>query len=267
MAQSTTTLENPVKKRMQAGDVALGLSVRLSRSGDIARIAKATGHDFLFIDVQHSIFNLETIAHIAQTALAIDIAPVVRVRSVNDPDISMLLDNGVTGIVYPDVNNAAEARQAVNIAKFAPLGTRSVAGGYPHFDYRAVPLSQSVAQLNAACLVVCMIETVEGLKNVEEIAAVDGVDVLHVGTNDLLVQLGKPGQFDDPEIVAAQARVIQAARAHGKYAGCGGNRDVARQVQAIRNGVQFVTTQTDIGFLSAAAQQWVTGVRNGLGHA
>lgn len=265
MSCDDSTLVNPVKQRMRAGDVALGMSVRLARSGDVARIAKATGHDFIFIDVQHSIFNLETIAHMAQTALAIGIAPVVRVRSVHDPDISMLLDNGVTGIVYPDVNNAAEARQGVDTAKFAPIGKRSVSGGYPHFDYRSVPLSQSVAQLNEACLVVCMIETVEGLQHVEEIAAVDGVDVLHVGTNDLLVQLGKPGRFDDPEIVAAQARVIRAARAHGKYAGCGGNRDVERQVQAIRQGVQFVTTQTDIGFLTAAANQWVTGVRSALG--
>ena len=149
--------------------------------------------------------------------------------------------------------------------KFAPIGKRSVVGGYPHFDYRAVPLTESVPQLNDVCLLVCMIETMEGLNNVEEIAAVDGVDVLHVGSNDLLVNMGKPGKFDDPAIVAAQDRVIKAAKAHGKFAGVGGNRDVERQAAAVRRGAQFVTTQTDIGFLVAAAGEWTRGIRKALG--
>jgi staphyloferrin B biosynthesis citrate synthase len=259
-----TRLSNGVKEKMKAGGVALGMTVRLGRSPDIARIAKATGHDFIFIDTQHSIFDLETIAGITHTALAIGIEPMVRVRAIDDPDVSLLLDNGVTGIIYPDVATAAQARKAVDACKFAPIGKRSVVGGYPHFDYRPVPLSESVPQLNDACLLVCMIETLEGLENCEAIAAVDGVDVLHVGSNDLLVNMGKPGKFDDPAIVAAQDRVIAAAKAHGKIAGCGGNRDVARQVAAVRRGAHFLTTQTDIGFLAAAAAEWTQGVRKGL---
>jgi staphyloferrin B biosynthesis citrate synthase len=259
-----TKLSNSVKDTLKAGGVALGMTVRIGRSPDIARIAKATGHDFIFIDAQHSIFDLETIASIAHTALAIGIEPLVRVRGIDDPDVSLLLDNGVTGIIYPDVASAAEATKAVDTCKFAPIGKRSVVGGYPHFDYRSVPLSESVPLLNDACLLVCMIETVEGLENCEQIAAVDGVDVLHVGSNDLLVNMGKPGKFDDPAIVAAQDRVIRAAKAHGKIAGCGGNRDVERQLAAIRRGAQFVTTQTDIGFLAAAAKEWTQAVRKGL---
>jgi 2-keto-3-deoxy-L-rhamnonate aldolase RhmA len=255
---------HPLKQRLQAGEPVLGMNVRLGRSGDIARIAKTSGHDFLFIDTQHSIFNLETISHIAQTALAIGVSPLVRVKSVNDPDVSLLLDNGVTGIVYPDINTAAEARRAVEVCRFAPLGKRSVVGGYPHFDYKPVPLSASVPALDDACLLVCMIETAEGLANIEEICAVPGIDVIHMGTNDFAASIGKAGQFDDPEIVAAQARVIEVARKHGKFAGCGGNRNVERQANAIRHGALFVTTQTDISFLMASAQQWVNGVREAL---
>ena len=257
-------LANSVKQRLAAGQPALGMSVRLGRSPDIARIARATGHDFIFIDTQHSIFDLETIAHIAHTALAIGIAPVVRVRGIDDPDVSLLLDNGVTGIVYPDIGTAAQARRAVETVRFAPVGRRSVGGGYPHFDYRSVPLSEGVPQLQDATLLVLMIETVEGLGNVEEIAAVRGIDVLHVGSNDLLMDMGKPGRFDDPAISAAQDRVIAAARANGIHAGCGGNRDVGRQAEAIRRGALFVTTQTDIAFLSAAANEWTSGLRREL---
>jgi staphyloferrin B biosynthesis citrate synthase len=258
-------IKNPAKERMRAGDVALGMIVRMARSADIARIAKASGHDFIFIDGQHSLFSVETVGHIAQTALAIDVAPLVRVRSCDDPSTSVILDNGATGIIFPDVNSADDARRAVAACKFPPVGKRSVSGGYPNFDFRAVPLTQAVPALNDATLVVCMIETVEGLANVEAIAAVDGVDVIHVGCNDLLTAMGLPGQFGCPEIVAAIERIIAAAKKHGKFAGLGGERDMARQLSFIKSGVRFVTTQTDIGFLMAAANQRTAEIRKGLG--
>jgi 2-keto-3-deoxy-L-rhamnonate aldolase RhmA len=244
-------LVNPVKVRMAAGEVALGMIVRLARSGDVVRIAKSTGHDFVFIDAQHSLFSLETIGHMAQAGLGSGVAVLVRARSCDDPDISLMLDNGVAGIIFPDVNTAAEAKRAVAACKFAPIGRRSVGGGYPQFDFRPVPLAHSVRALNDATLVVCMIETREGLANVEEIAGVLGVDVVHVGCNDLLTAMGKPGAFGDPEVVAAVERVIAAASAKGKYGGLGGERDLARQLAFIKKGVRFVTTQTDIGFLLA----------------
>ena len=258
---TTQTPTNPVKALLHAGQCALGLSVRLGRSTDIARIAKTSGHDFLFIDTQHAIFDLETISNIANMAMSIGIAPIVRVRGVNDPDVSLLLDNGVTGIVFPDVNTEADARKAVQTVRFAPLGRRSVGGNYAQFDFKPVSTGDVMTRLNEATLLVCMIETTEGLANVEAIAAVPGIDVVHVGSNDLLASMGKPGQFNSPEILAAQARVIAAARANGIFAGYGGNRDVARQAEAVRAGVQFLTTWTDIAFLTSAASQWTSAVR------
>jgi len=255
---------NPAKEKLRAGEPILGMSVRMSRSADVAHVARGSGHDFLFIDAQHAVFGLETIIHIAQAADAMGIAPLVRVRGIDDPDVSLLLDNGVTGIVYPDVSTVEQARRAVEVTRFPPVGHRSVAGGYSRLDYRAVPLAEATAAMNDATMLVLMIETVEGLENVEAIAAVPGIDVLHVGTNDLLVNMGKAGQFDDPAAVQAQDRVIAACRANGIAAGCGGNRDVARQVDAIRRGARFLTTQTDVALLNAAATAWAGGVRKAL---
>ncbi len=247
-------------------DGPLGMPIRLGRSVDIVRIARATGHDFIFIDVQHAIFNLETIANLCNVALALGVAPLVRVRSVDDPDVSMLLDNGATGIVFPDVNTAEDARKAVERCRFPPVGKRSVSVGasFLQYDCKGVALGQCVPELDAQTLVVVMIETAEGLANAEAIAKVEGVDVLHVGSNDLLANLGKAGQFDDPEIIAAQDHVIGVARANGKWAGCGGNRDVARQVAAVKRGATFLTTQNDIALLMSAASAWTGGVRKGL---
>lgn len=254
----TTPAINPVKALLREGKVALGMNVRAVRSGDIARIAKSCGHDFIFIDMQHSLFSVETVGDIAQVALGCGVAPLARVRSCDDPDTSLLLDNGVTGIVFPDVNNAAEARRAVDRAKFPPIGKRSVSGGYPIFDYRPMSTADVVPALNENTLVVCMIETVQGLENVEEIAAVEGVDVIHVGSNDLLTAMGVPGTFGSPRHVAALDRIIEATLRHGKVPGVGGDRNLARQSEFIRKGARFITTNSDIAFMLAEGSR-VTG--------
>lgn len=256
--------ENPVKTMMRAGRVALGMNVRLARSGDIARIAKSSGHDFIFIDGQHSLFNLETIGHIAQAALGCGIAPLVRVRSCDDPDTSVLLDNGVTGIVFPDIGTADEARRAVSRARFPPLGRRSVVGGYTIFDYRPMSTAEVVPALQDNTLVVCMIETREGVENIDEIAAVKGIDVIHVGANDLLTAMGKPGQFGDPEGAAAIDKVIAATVRHGKIAGVGGDRNLARQTEYIRRGARFITTNSEIAFIMAEATRVTAELRRAL---
>ncbi len=264
MAQDVE-LRNPALERMRAGDVALGMLVRLGRSGDIARIARTTGHDFIFLDVQHAIYSLETIGHIAQAALGCGVAPIVRVRGCDDPDIALMLDCGATGIVVPDVSTPEHARKAVATCKFAPVGRRSVGGPCAAFDFRAVPLADSMRILNAGTLLACMIETVEGLRNVDAIAKVDGVDVLHVGCNDLLADMGKPGAFGCPEMIDAVETVMAAANANGKFSGLGGDRDTERQARFIKGGVQFVTTQSDIAFLMAEAARKTQALRGAIG--
>ncbi|MBC7781674.1 MAG: aldolase [Proteobacteria bacterium] len=262
---ATPSVPNPAKDRLRAGGVVLGMNVRLVRSGDIALIAKTTGHDFLFIDVQHSLYTVETIGHIAQVALGVGITPMVRVRSCDDPQTSVLLDNGVTGIVFPDVGSAAEAQRAVDRCRFPPVGRRSVGGGYPMFEYRPTAVADAVPALDNAVLTVCMIETRDGLEHVEEIAAVDGVDVIHVGSNDLLAALGLPGAFGCPEHLAALDRVLAAAHAHGKVAGVGGDRNLARQVEFIRKGMRFVTTNSEIAFILAEGARVTGALREALG--
>jgi 2-keto-3-deoxy-L-rhamnonate aldolase RhmA len=259
------SIPNPVKELLKAGKVALGMNVRLGRSGDIARIAKTTGHDFIFVDIQHSLFNIETIGHIAQVALGIGIAPLVRVRSCDDPDTSVLLDNGVTGIVFPDVSTADEARRAVNRAKYPPIGKRSVSGGYPIFDYRPMNTADSVPALQDNTLVVCMIETKEGLENIDEICAVPGIDVIHVGSNDLLTAMGRPGTFGSPEHIAALDKVIAACKKHGKVPGVGGDRNLARQAEFIRKGMHFITTNSEIAFILAEGTRVTTELRKAIG--
>jgi 2-keto-3-deoxy-L-rhamnonate aldolase RhmA len=262
---SQPRLTNPALERLRADKPALGLSVRLSRSPDIVRIAEASGHHFLFVDTQHAVFNAESIANIASTALGSGVACVVRVRSVNDPDVAVLLDAGVTGIVFPDVNTAEDAKEAVNLCRFAPIGRRSSSSAYPHFGFLSTPRDVTPKLLDESCLVACMIESPEGMENLDAIAAVPGIDVIHLGANDLLARIGKAGQFGGPESLAAQEQVIAATRRNGIYAGLGGDRDVAGQARCIQRGMRFLTTQSDLSLLLAAATKWTSDVGALLG--
>jgi 2-keto-3-deoxy-L-rhamnonate aldolase RhmA len=251
-------MKNAVKEMMKDGKVALGMIARVARSGDIARIAKTTGHDFVFVDGQHALYSVETTGHIAQAALGCGVVPMARVRSCDDPDTQVILDNGIMGIVFPDINTAAEAKRAVDRCKFPPIGKRSVSGSYTMFDFRPVSTGDAVKAINDATLVVCMIETQEGLDNVDAIAAVEGVDVVHVGSNDLMTSLGQPGAYGSPTHLAALDKVFAAAKKHGKIPGVGGDRNVARQVEFIKKGARFLTTNSDIAFMTAEASR-VTG--------
>ncbi len=244
---------DPVMRRLHANEFAIGMLIRLARSGDVVRIAKASGHDFVFLDIQHALYSRETIAAMAQVALGCNISLLVRVRSCRDPDMASMLDCGATGIVVPDVNTADEAREAVRVCKFAPIGRRSLMTGYPIFDYKPMPPAEAVGILNANTLLICMLETREGIANAEEIAAVPGVDVVFVGMTDLLADMGKPGQFGDPEVMQAAEKAIRAARQNGKHAGAGGDPDPVRRLEFIRQGARFFTLNSDSSYLMAAA--------------
>jgi 2-keto-3-deoxy-L-rhamnonate aldolase RhmA len=235
--------------------------VRLGRSGEIVSIAKTSGHDFIFIDTQHALYSLETIGHMAQAGLGAGIATLVRVPNSDDPDIGKLLDCGVSGIVVSDVSNAEQARKAVKAVRFPPRGTRSVQSTYSLTRYQSFETGALTAAIERQTLLACMIETVEAVHNMDAIAAVDGIDVLHLGCTDLLADMGRPGRFDDPEMHAIAHRLISVCQDSGKFAGIGGERDIERLAGYFSQGLKFHTTQTDITYLISAASQRVSALR------
>lgn len=160
---------NALLERMRSGEVALGLVTRLARSGEIASVARASGHDFLFVDTQHALYSLETIGHIAQAALGAGVATIVRVPNCDDPDIGKLLDASVMGIVVSDVSTAEEAQRAVNAVRFPPLDRRSVQSTYSVTRYYPIEPARQMEMVERQTLLACMIETVEAVENLEQI--------------------------------------------------------------------------------------------------
>src|ERR1051326_2866470 len=218
-------LSNMARERLDAGELAVGIILRQARTVDIAPAMKACGYDWLFLDLEHNSMDLDTAVQIAVAALGAGIAPVARVPAGQLWLATRFLDGGGLGIVVPQSDTAEEAQRIAEALRYPPRGHRSVAGGLPHFGYRKVGLAETCAALDAATLVVVMLETPTAIANAAAIAAVPGVDGLLIGTNDLAMELGIPGGFGDERIVAAYQSVVDSCRAHAKYAGVGGISD------------------------------------------
>ena len=247
------TVRNAAKERLEAGELALGMGVRMSRTVDIAKAMKTCGYDWLFIDMEHSSLDLDTAAQISVAAQSIGITPIVRVPGFEHHHASRVLDAGAQGIVAPHVDTAETAARIVRQCRFPPLGRRSVVGGLAQLDFDAVPVGEATEAINASTLVIVMIETPQAVENVDAIAAVEGVDGLLVGTNDLCMEMGIPGRVGDPEVMEAQARVIDACRRHGRFPGIGGVYEPVLMQRYIEMGMRFILCGNDLTMLMAAA--------------
>jgi 4-hydroxy-2-oxoheptanedioate aldolase len=252
----TPLLRNHAKEKLARGETVYSMTVRLVRTVDIAAIAHTAGFDSVYIDLEHSSYSLEAAGQVCMACNTLGVTPLVRVPGPDPSFIARVMDSGAMGVILPGVQSADEARAAVSAVKHVPHGERSLAGAAPQLNYRTFPADQVIRALDSTSMVVPMIETQAGLDAVDEIAAVDGVDIVLVGANDLSVALGVAGQMDSPQVHEAYLRVIEACRPHRKtvgIGGMGGRPDLIRRYLDL--GARYVSTGNDISFLSAAAAQ------------
>lgn len=210
--------ENPVKAKLRSGQPTWGTFVFEFNTTGIARIAAEAGAEFVLFDMEHTGWSIETIRMLMATTPA-SIVPLVRVPAADYHFIARVLDVGAMGIMVPMVESVEQAQRIVRAAKYPPQGRRGAAFGVAHDDYHAGDIMQSMAGANREQILIAQIETVAGLECVEQIAAVEGIDVLWIGQFDLTSSLGIPGQFDSDEFKGAVERVSRACQQHGKTAG------------------------------------------------
>jgi 2-keto-3-deoxy-L-rhamnonate aldolase RhmA len=246
---------NPALDRMERGDIALGVGVRLARSVEIAKMMRASDFDWLFIDLEHGSLALETVSQISIAAADNHIAPIVRVPTGQWDVASRALDGGALGIVMPHIDTVEDARLAVHHLRFPPLGHRATLGGMPQYDYLPVSAAQVAREVNAATLLAVMIESPEAVENAAGIAAVEGIDVLFIGINDLAEEMGLSGQLDHPRVVDAVTAVAKASASRGKHSGVGGIGDAPLLRRYIGMGLRFILGGNDFSFMMSAARQ------------
>jgi 2-keto-3-deoxy-L-rhamnonate aldolase RhmA len=254
-------IRNLAKERLMAGEVAVGIGLRQARSVDIGKIMKTCGYDWLFIDMEHNAMAVEDAVEISVAAQDAGITPVVRVPGFEHYHASRVLDGGALGIVVPHVDTPEQAAAIVDNCKYPPLGHRSVTGALPQLDFEPVPMAEATKAINDATMVVVMRETPQAVDNADAIAAVDGIDVLLVGTNDLCVEMGIPGELGHPRVAEAYEKIIAACKVHGKYAGLGGVYKPDLMERYIGMGMRLVLAGSDLSFMMAAAKERATFVR------
>jgi len=209
------------------------------------------GTDWLCFDLQHGLMDYRDLTQLLPAITGLEVTPLVRVAA-NQPDqIGKVLDAGAHGVIVPMVNSAEDARRAAMACRYPPQGTRSVG---PMRDALLEGLGY-LASANGQVACIAMIETEEGLANVEAIAATDGVDALFIGPMDLCYGLGlPPGSFADPAFTAAIERIKAACQAAGIAAGMFGY-SAEMAASSLASGFQFASIGTDISFIRAGAAQ------------
>ncbi len=256
-------VRNPVKEKLARGEVVSSMTARLVSSIEIVRIAKSAGFDSLYIDLEHSSFSMETTNQICVMALEAGIPALVRVPANTPEYISRVLDGGALGVIAPGVRSAEEARAVVAAAKYPPLGERGLSAALPQLQFLTFPAAQTLPALNDATLVIVQFESKAALDAMGEIVAVDGVDLVLIGTNDLMVDLGIAGQYDHPKVRDAYERTIAACTRRGKHVGVGGlGSRPDLMAQYVKMGARYVSTGTDLAFLMAACTQRAKQVRD-----
>ena len=221
----------------------------------IGHIMKSAGCDFVLFDTEHSGFGFETVKSAVRYMQAADLPAIVRVPSKEYHHIARACDMGAEGVMLPMVGSAAEAKHILNCMKYYPEGGRGVALQVAHDDYRPGPTKDKLAAANERTTFFAQIETADGVKNAEAIAALPSVDCLWVGHFDLSVSLGIPGEFDNPKFTKAIERVTAAARKHGKSLG--------RLVPTVEVGLQLHAAGFD--FICYSGDVWV--LHNALAEA
>src|SRR2546421_13126818 len=179
-----STVPNHALRQLRAGKLAIGLGLRQARTVDIAQIARTCGYDWLFIDCEHNSMDLDNAAQIAAASLAVGITPLARVAGLEHWHASRLLDNGAQGIVFPHVDDAAQARRCADTCRYPPVGKRSMGGALAQLGFAPVPVGEAARLVNEETLVVVMIESPQAVAQADEIAGVKGVDALLIGTPD-----------------------------------------------------------------------------------
>jgi len=232
------------------------LGVRCSRTADIARIARSTGHHAIWIDMEHSTMSVDTAAMICAASLDLGLVSFVRRPERDYGIIGRLLDGGATGIIAPRIETPEQAGELVEACKFPPYGHRSAISTLPLIEFKTIPVGTFNDLMNAATIVKVLIESPLGVENLASIAAVPGVDMIGIGTNDLTAEMGIPGEYRHADVRHAHEAALAVCRDLGKPLAIGGIADPAYAAELMRMGAApFLFTGIDTDLLLGAARE------------
>ena len=246
-----------MKENLMGGRPLLGTMATAFDSPELLRLAANAGLDWIFIDTESVCPSPDRLSAMLGYAQFAGLPAIVRIPELTKAETGRILDLGAAGLICPDVRSAAAAEELVRLSKYAPDGQRGVALDRPHTRYQAGNTAEKLhymAEANRQLVLICQIESQDGLARVEEIAAVPGVDGLLIGPNDLTQAMGIFGQTNHPDFLEAVRRICEAAQRHGKAVGmsCG---SVAACRPWAEAGIRFFQVGSDVSLYAGALRE------------
>lgn len=229
--------------RLRAGEVCTVMKVNLADARVVEMAARA-GFDCVWADLEHVGNDISAIEQAVWATKAYDTDLVVRVARGSYSDYIRPLELDATGIMVPHVMSLADAERIVEMTRFQPIGRRPLDGGNSDGGFCAVPLADYLSEANDQRFVIVQIEDPEPLEELDEIAALPGIDMLFFGAGDFSHAIGAPGQWDHPLITETRARIAEVAATHGKFAGAVGTVDSLDDLVAL--GYRFISLGADV---------------------
>ncbi|MBC8159495.1 MAG: hypothetical protein H8E94_09215 [Alphaproteobacteria bacterium] len=244
-------VRNKLRERLVAGEQSVGCWIHMC-SNIATEVIGLAGFDFVVIDHEHGPNEMLNSISLMQALSATDCTPVMRAPWNDYVYIKRLLDIGAQGIIIPSVDTAEQARAAVAACRFPPDGVRGAAYPLVRASKFGFKTTEYMDGLPENIVVMCQIESATAVENVEEIAAVEGVDLLFVGPLDMSASMGIIGQTENPEFIAMRARAEKAIKAAGKW--MGGLAVKGDPVQAMKErGYDLITGVSDVSLIRDAA--------------
>jgi 2-keto-3-deoxy-L-rhamnonate aldolase RhmA len=255
--------ENRIKSALRAGKTVVGVGLTITANPLVVRLLANAGYEWLFIDIEHTLISPGDLVAVVQMARATGISPIVRIQDTEYHLIANVLDSGADGVMVPRVETREQAERVVSCARFPPLGARGC-GTTAILDYQRANWTEAIPWLNEQTLVAVQVESPRAIANLEEILKAPGIDAIFIGPLDLSINLGVPGQFDNPVVKEAMARVVATCVAQGMPVGT-----VMLTPDALKpwweQGMRFLACGTDTSLLTSGGTANVRGMRSYAG--
>jgi 2-keto-3-deoxy-L-rhamnonate aldolase RhmA len=240
-----------VRAKLQRGEPVLAVTLT-TNSLDAAALAATLGFDFLWVEMEHSPITLETLRAMVLATRGLPAMVFARVPVIELWTAKRVLDQGVSGVIFPFTSTAALAERAAQACKYPPHGLRGSGAGLATATWPGTGNYYDSADSNV--MVIAVVEEARAVEQIDQIAATPGIDVLFIGTSDLSFSLGLRGRQNEPLLDDAIQRILAAAKRHGKFAG----RPAANAEQIARfreQGFQLFQCMTELGLMRLGAEQ------------
>jgi len=244
--------KNTFRQRLLKREVTLGTWLQINNP-TAAEVLANTGFEWIAIDIEHTDIDITSLTSLLRGMYGRNVAPIARVATNGVMDIRRALDVGAAGVLVPFVNTAEQARQAVRAGKYPPQGVRGFS--FSRANNWGVDFARDAASANDETAVIVMIESKQGVENIDDIVAVEGIDAVFIGPYDLSGSYGIPGQTRDPVVQDACRRVIAACQRAEKSVGLLVVRPTPDLVeQLVQDGYNLLCLGLDTVFLDQGAR-------------